>query len=329
MTDTSEAPAPTVVPTGSLTVGVDIGGTKLAAAVVDEQGTILATARRRTPTQDPEHIADVVAEIVGQFRRDHDLVAVGVGAAGFVDAARSRIVFAPNLAWRDTPLRDQIASRLDVPVVVENDANAAAWGEYRFGAGEHEPDLVVLTIGTGIGAGLLMNGRLHRGRFGAAGEPGHLRVVPGGRQCGCGNLGCLEQYSSGTALVRAAREIARARPDEAERLIELAHGDVNAIDGPVVTKAAQEGNPAAIDCFTEIGRWLGQGLADLAAVLDPGRFVIGGGVADAGTLLIDVARKTYAATVTGRGYRRLADVVPAALGAEAGVIGAADLARLG
>lgn len=328
MTEGSPVPVP-VVPAGSLTVGVDIGGTKLAAAVVDETGLLLAMARRRTPTQDPEHIADVVAEIVAQFRQDYDVVAVGVGAAGFVDATRSTIVFAPNLAWRNTPLREQIASRLDVPVVVENDANAAAWGEYRFGAGEHEPDLAVLTIGTGIGAGLLMNGRLHRGRFGAAGEPGHLRVVPGGRQCGCGNLGCLEQYCSGTALVRAAREIARARPDEADRLLDLAHGDVNAIDGPVVTKAAQEGNPAAVDCFTEIGRWLGQGLADLAAVLDPGRFVIGGGVADAGPLLIDVARATYAATVTGRGYRQLADVVPAALGPDAGVIGAADLARQG
>jgi glucokinase len=311
----------------SVTVGVDIGGTKLAAGVVDDDGHMLVTARRRTPTQDPEHIADVVAEIVGQFRHDHDVSAVGVGAAGFVDVSRASIVFAPNLAWRNTPLRAQIADRIDLPVVVENDANAAAWGEYRFGAGEHEPDLVVLTIGTGIGAGLLINGQLHRGRFGAAGEPGHLRVVPGGRQCGCGNLGCLEQYSSGTALVRGAREIASTRPAEAKRLLDLAHGDIAAIDGPVVTKAAQEGNPAAVDCFTEIGRWLGQGLADLAAILDPGRFVIGGGVADAGPLLIDVARATYQATVTGRGYRALADVVPASLGSDAGVIGAADLAR--
>ena len=311
----------------TVTVGVDIGGTKLAAGVVDEDGHLLATARRRTPTRDPEHIADVVAEIVAQFRHDHDIAAVGVGAAGFVDAARSRIVFAPNLAWRNTPLRAQILERIDLPVFVENDANAAAWGEFRFGAGIGEVDLVVLTIGTGIGAGVLMSGELHRGRFGAAGEPGHLRVVPGGRQCGCGNLGCLEQYCSGSALVRAAREIAFARPEEARRLLELAHGDPGAIDGPVVTKAAQEGNPAAVDCFTEIGRWLGQGLADLAAVLDPGRFVIGGGVADAGPLLIDVARSTYASTVTGRGYRTLAEIVPAQLGADAGVIGAADLAR--
>jgi glucokinase len=145
--------------------------------------------------------------------------------------------------------------------------------------------------------------------------------------CGCGNRGCLEQYCSGSALVRAAREVARERPNEAARLLDLAHGDSANIDGPVVTKAAQEGDPAAVDCFDEIGRWLGQGLADLAALLDPGRFVIGGGVADAGELFLASARDTYASVVTGRGYRPLADVVAARLGSQAGLIGAADLAR--
>jgi glucokinase len=187
--------------------------------------------------------------------------------------------------------------------------------------------VIVLTIGTGIGAGIILNGSLYRGRFGAAGEPGHLRVVPGGRMCGCGNRGCLEQYCSGSALVRAAREVARVRPADAARLLELAHGDPVNIDGPVVTKAAQEGDPAAVDCFDEIGRWLGQGLADLSALMDPGRFVIGGGVADAGELLLAAGRETYASVLTGRGYRPLAEVVAARLGSQAGLIGAADLAR--
>jgi len=311
----------------SLAIGIDIGGTKVAAGVVDETGRVLAIVRRRTPSRDPAHIADVVVEIVGQLRVDHDVEAVGIGAAGFVDVERAKVVFAANLAWRDTPLRDDIASRLDLRVIVENDANAAAWGEFRFGAGEEQPDVVVLTIGTGIGAGLILNGVLHRGRFGMAGEPGHLRVVPGGRLCGCGNRGCLEQYCSGTALVRAAREVAQERPGDAGRLLDLAHGDIANIDGPVVTKAAQEGDPAAVDCFDEIGRWLGQGLADLSALLDPGRFVIGGGVADAGDLLLAAGRETYASVLTGRGYRPLADVVPARLGSQAGLIGAADLAR--
>ncbi|MDQ1695066.1 MAG: glucokinase [Frankiaceae bacterium] len=310
----------------TLAIGIDIGGTKVAAGVVDENGQVLAQARRRTPSRDPEHLVDVVSEIVRQLLSEHQVGAVGVGAAGFVDADRKTVLFAPNLAWRDAPLRDEIAARVDLPVVVENDANAAAWGEYRFGAGERQADVMVLTIGTGIGAGLILDGSLYRGRFGIAGEPGHVRVVPGGRQCGCGNYGCWEQYCSGTALVRAAREIATERPDDGKRLRELA-GDVESIDGPVVARAAQEGDPAAIDCFQEIGRWLGQGVADLAAILDPGRFVIGGGVSDAGDLLLGPARDTYAAALTGRGHRPLADLVAARLGSEAGLIGAADLAR--
>jgi glucokinase len=311
----------------SLAIGIDIGGTKVAGGVVDESGTVLATARRRTPSRDPGHIADVVVEIVGQLSIDNEIAAVGVGAAGLLDATGSTVMFAANLAWRNAPILAELQDRLDVPVVVENDANAAAWAEYRFGAGERASDMVVLTIGTGIGAGIILDGSLYRGTFGAAGEPGHLRVVPGGRMCGCGNRGCLEQYCSGSALVRAAREVARERPNEAARLLDLAHGDSANIDGPVVTKAAQEGDPAAVDCFDEIGRWLGQGLADLAALLDPGRFVIGGGVADAGELFLASARDTYASVVTGRGYRPLADVVAARLGSQAGLIGAADLAR--
>jgi glucokinase len=311
----------------SLAIGIDIGGTKVAAGVVDESGQVLAQARRRTPSRDPEHLVDVVGEIVRQLLTDHSVEAVGVGAAGFVDASRSTVLFAPNLAWRNAQLRNEIAERVDLPVVVENDANAAAWGEYRFGGGDQSADAVVLTIGTGIGAGLILDGQLYRGRFGIAGEPGHMRVVPGGRLCGCGNHGCWEQYCSGTALVRAAREVATERPEDGKRLIELAHENVEGIDGPVVARAAQEGDPAAIDCFQEVGRWLGQGMADIAAVLDPGIFVVGGGVSDAGELLLAPARETYAAALTGRGHRPVAGIVAATLGAEAGLIGAADLAR--
>ncbi len=310
-----------------LAIGIDIGGTKVAAGVVDDDGQLLATSRRPTPSNDPVRLAELVADVVTELRESHDVAAVGVGAAGWVDAARTTVLFAPNLAWRNTPLHADLSRLVDLPVDVENDANAAAWGEHRFGAGEREPDTVVLTIGTGIGAGLIVDGELRRGRFGIGGEPGHYRVVPGGRLCGCGNHGCWEQYCSGTALVRAAREIARERPADAARLLELADGDPDAIDGPVVTIAAQEGDHAAIDCFEEVGRWLGQGLADLTAILDPGRFVIGGGVTDAGDLLLRPARETYAAVVSGRGYRPIADVVPATLGADAGLIGAADLAR--
>jgi glucokinase len=312
----------------SLSVGVDIGGTKIAAGVVDVAGKLLTEARRPTPSADPAQVEALVVEVVGELRATHqDVGAVGIGAAGWVDASRRTVLFAPNLAWRNAPIYDDLSAVIDLPVVVENDANAAAWGEYRFGAGEQHPDTVVLTIGTGIGAGLIIDGELRRGRFGIGGEPGHVRVVPAGRLCGCGNRGCWEQYCSGTALVRAAKEISTERPADAGRLLELVEGHAEAITGPIVTKAAQEGDQAAIDCFVEVGRWLGQGMADLAAVLDPGRFVIGGGVAEAGELLLKPARETYAAVLTGRGYRPLADIVPATLGAEAGLIGAADLAR--
>src|SRR5207302_2282595 len=187
----------------------------------------------------------------GQLRAEHDTTAIGVGAAGYIDAERSTVLFSPNLAWRNTPLRDEISRRLDTEVIIENDANAAAWGEFRFGAGEQHPDLVVITVGTGIGCGLVIGNTLYRGHFGIAGEPGHMRVVPGGRQCGCGNLGCWEQYASGTALVRAAREVANQRKDDARRLVSLA-GSIDNIDGPTVTMAANDGDPAAIDCFDEI-----------------------------------------------------------------------------
>jgi glucokinase len=313
----------------TLAIGVDIGGTKVAAGVVDESGQVLTRSRRRTPSRDPEHLVDVVVEIVRQLRSEHDVDIIGVGAAGYIDADRANVLFAPNLAWRETPLRAKIADRLDTDVVIENDANAAAWGEFKFGAGDGDPDLVCLTIGTGIGGGLVIGGALHRGRFGIAGEPGHMRVVPGGRLCGCGNHGCWEQYASGTALVRAAREIATERKDDAKRLLQLAGGDVEAIDGPVVTRAAQEEDAAALDCFDEVGRWLGQGMADLAAILDPGRFVIGGGVAEAGELLLRPARENFGISLSGRGHRPVAVIVPARLGTDAGVIGAADLARRG
>jgi glucokinase len=155
-----------------------------------------------------------------------------------------------------------------------------------------------------------------------------MRVVPGGRACGCGNLGCWEQYASGSALVRAAREVAHERKDDARRLVGLA-GSLENIDGPTVTMAANEGDAAALDCFDEVGRWLGQGMADLAAVLDPSRFVVGGGVADAGELLLRPARETFGNSLSGRGYRPAPDIVAAQLGSDAGLIGAADLARGG
>jgi glucokinase len=311
----------------SLAIGVDVGGTKVAAGVVDVQGKIVDKVKRLTPAASPAQTEQVIVEVVTELLGRHDIEAVGIGAAGFVDETRSTVLFAPNLAWRDEPVKKQVEDRLGCSVLVENDANAAAWAEAKFGAARGHDHVVLIAVGTGIGAGLLLDGRLYRGRWGAAGEPGHYRVVPDGRLCGCGNRGCWEQYVSGSALVAEAREFARRSPGAAVRLLQLAGGTADGIDGPAVTQAALEGDAVALRCFEIIGHWLGTGLADLAAILDPGCFVIGGGVSEAGDLLIGPARMAFESGLTGRAYRPFAEIKPAQLGVDAGLIGAADLAR--
>ena len=311
----------------TLTIGVDVGGTKVAAGVVDEDGKVLKSLRRPTPSASPQHVEETIAAIVGDLRAEYDVEAVGIGAAGFIDADRATVLFAPNLVWRDEPLRDEVAKRIGLPVVVENDANCAAWAEHRFGAGVGEPYLVVVTVGTGIGGGLVINGELYRGRFGIGAEFGHMQMVKDGRRCGCGQKGCWEQYCSGRALLHEAREIADVQPARGARLLELGDGEPEGIQAPEVTQAAREGDEAALACFAEVGWWLGRGLADLAAVLDPGVIVVGGGVADAGELLLGPARAAFTEQLTGSPTRPHPQIRLAQLGNEAGLVGAADLAR--
>jgi glucokinase len=307
-----------------LTIGVDIGGTKVAAGVVDEQGRVVEQALRPTPADQPDLVAETVADVVEELARGRRVEAVGVGAAGFVDESRSMVRFAPNLAWREEPLQKKINGLIGLPVIVENDANAMAWGETRFGAGRGQTHVVCVTVGTGIGGGLVFDGRLFRGRWGMGAELGHMQVVPGGRPCGCGNNGCWEQYASGSGLVIDAREIAEREPERAPVLRELAG---ERIRGEEVTDAARKGDEAALEAFDSLADWLGQGLADLAAVLDPGCFIIGGGVSRAADLFLDRARAAFSDRITGRGHRPLADIRLAELGAAAGLVGAADLAR--
>ncbi|PZG17768.1 ROK family glucokinase [Nonomuraea aridisoli] len=307
-----------------LTIGVDIGGTKVAAGVVDDNGEIVEQTRRPTAADRPDLVAETVADVVRELSAGRDIEAVGVGAAGFVDETRSMVRFAPNLAWREEPLQKKISGLVGLPVVIENDANAMAWGETRFGAGRGQSHVVCLTLGTGIGGGLVFDGALYRGRWGMGAELGHMQVQPGGRPCGCGNIGCWEQYASGQALVKEAREIAAADPGRARTLLGLAGGK---IEGEEVTEAAQRGDEASLAAFGVFADWLGQGMADLAAILDPGCFIIGGGVSRAADLFLDRARAAFAERLTGRGHRPLADIRLAELGASAGMVGAADLAR--
>ena len=310
-----------------LAIGVDVGGTKVAAGVVDQDGKVLAKTRRPTPSTSPADVEETIASVVQELRAEHEVGSVGIGAAGFIDADRSTVLFAPNLAWRDEPLRDEVAKLVGLPVVVENDATAAAWGEYRFGAGSGCDHMVCVTVGTGIGGGIVLDGTLYRGRYGIGAEFGHMQAVPHGRRCGCGQRGCWEQYCSGRALLREAREIADVQRVLGARLLELGNGRPEGIEAPEVTTAAREGDPAALSCFEEIGHWLGVGLTSLAATLDPAVFVIGGGVADAGELLLGPARRVFAEQLTGTAYRPHAEIRLAALGNEAGMVGAADLSR--
>jgi glucokinase len=309
-----------------LSIGVDIGGTKVAAGVVDDHGRIIDRELRPTPGHDAAETQAIIVDVVAALAARHEVAAVGVGAAGWIANDHATVLFSPHLAWRDEPLRAALTDQIGVPLVVENDANAAAWAEYSFGAARGQRVVVCVTLGTGIGGGLVIDGTLYRGAFGVACEYGHMTLVPDGRRCACGNRGCWEMYASGRALARDARELAEESPMAAARLLELA-GPAGELTGPLVTAAAVEGDPAAEAICTTMGRWLGRGLANLAAVLDPSIFVIGGGVSQAGELLLRPAREEFAHMLTGRGFRPVATIASAALGPDSGLVGAADIAR--
>jgi glucokinase len=310
-----------------LTVGIDIGGTKVLAGVVDSYGKVLERQQRPTIGHDVAAVEDTIIDLVRDFRRRHDIAAVGIGAAGFVDASRSTVMFSPHLAWRDEPLRAAVAGRLRLPVVVDNDANAAALAESRFGAGAGHRFVLCITLGTGIGGALVLDGRVFRGANGMAGEFGHMQVVEDGHRCPCGNRGCWEQYASGNALVREARELIAAHSPMAYRLRDIVAGDPSKLNGPDITEAAQKGDPLSIELFSDVGRWMGVGLAGLTAAFDPSCIIVGGGVSEAGDLLLGPARTAFSRSLVGRGHRREPPMLAASLGPSANFIGAADMAR--
>ncbi|MGY1747394.1 ROK family protein [Blastococcus sp. SYSU D00695] len=314
---------------GPTAVGVDIGGTKVAGGLVTADGSVLRTARRDTPGASPAETEDAIVAVVEELTAGAAVppVGVGVGAAGWFDRSGDTVLFSPHLAWRNTALRRDLDRRLTLPLWVGNDADAAAWAEYRFGAARGAELALMITLGTGIGGGIVLGGRLQRGAHGVAGEWGHMRVVPDGRLCACGNRGCWEQYASGTALAQAAREVAVSSRAAAAGLLERVSGRVEDLTGEVVAAAAADGDALARELIAELGAWLGQGIADLAAVLDPDVVVIGGGVGVLGEAVLGPARERLQRTLPGRGFRPGPEVVAAALGAQAGLVGAADLVR--
>ncbi|GAA4365796.1 ROK family glucokinase [Paeniglutamicibacter cryotolerans] len=310
-----------------LAIGIDIGGTKIAAGLVDAEGRVVEEVRRATPGHDARAVERTVAALVAELGAQAPGAAVGVGAAGWMDLSGSTVLFSPHLAWRNEPLRARLEEMVGRRVLLCNDADAAGWAEYRYGAAAGESHAVVLTLGTGIGGAMVTDGVLQRGRFGVAGEFGHQTLVHEGHRCACGNRGCWEQYASGNALGREGRGLLAAGSPVAHALRDAAGGNADAVTGELVTRLAASGDAACRDLLVDAGHWLGIGIANLAAVLDPGIVVIGGGLGSAAPLLIDTAADTYRRTLSGRSYRPFARVVRAALGPAAGLIGAADLAR--
>ncbi len=310
-------------------LGIDIGGTKVAGGVVLPDGTITHTARRATPGTSVVATENAIAAVVEELAERHGgpLVGVGVGAAGWFDRTGDTVLFSPHLAWRNHALRADLIARLERPMWVGNDADAAAWAEYRYGAARGSDLALMITLGTGIGGGMVIDGRLQRGAHGVAGEWGHMRVVPDGRLCACGNRGCWEQYASGNALGQTAREVASSSPAAAALLLDRVDGQADRLTGEDVATAAAAGDPLALELLAEVGTWLGQGIADLSAVLDPGVVVIGGGVSVLGEMVLGPARARLERALPGRGFRPGPTVLAAELGAQAGLVGAADLVR--
>lgn len=310
------------------TVGVDLGGTKCLGLAVGPDGAVLAEHRLPTPRRGGAAVLDTIAAVAAHLRDAVPGVsAVGVGAPGLVDAA-GVLRFAPNLPGVEhLPVRGALQERLGLPVTVENDATCAAWAERELGAGRRGDCVVLVTLGTGIGGGLVLGGRLHRGANGFAAEIGHMVVDPHGPVCPCGQRGCWERFASGSGLGRLAREAAHA--GRAARMVELAGGDPEDVRGEHVVAALSEGDDDARRVMERFAWWLALGLANLANILDPELFVLGGGLVAAGDLLLEPARRAFADLVEGGAYRPAIDIVPAALGERAGAIGAALVARTG
>ncbi|GAA1200493.1 ROK family protein [Pseudonocardia alaniniphila] len=305
-----------------LAIGLDIGGTKIAGAVVDEHGTVVAEHVEPTPAESSgEAVTEVLLSMIDRFRADHDVVTIGVGAAGIVEWPAGVMLWAPNNAYRDWPVREQLEKATTLPVIVDNDANVAALAEAHLG--EPYPNMVLITVGTGIGGGLVLDGQIYRGPTGLGAELGHIILNPDGPRCGCGNHGCFEAYASGTALTRMARDAAADDPDGLIARLGAEDGEVT---GHTVVKAVQQGDETAKAVFARLGRWLGVGIASLANIFEVNAVVVGGGLVETGELLLAPARaaaREYAYAPTARG---IAPVLPATFGADAGKIGAALLA---
>jgi glucokinase len=313
----------------SNTIGIDVGGTKVLGGVVSPSGEILITARRDTPREGGGALTQTIADVANELLSAYPVESIGVSAAGFISSDRQTILATPNIAgWNGVNLDKELTQILSKRIVLENDANAAAWGEFKFGAGRGRNDLMLLTLGTGVGGGLILDGSLFRGAFGIGAELGHMRLVPDGHLCGCGIRGCLEQYASGSALMRHAREAISASPDIARNLLARGDGTLEGLKGEHITEAAREGDPVALAAFNTMASYLGAGIASLCAVIDPSCIVLGGGVIDAGEIFLGPTREAALRLIPFSGKHPYPEIIAAELGNSAGLVGVADLSRI-
>jgi glucokinase len=312
----------------SLSIGVDVGGTKVLGGVVDESGKIIRSIRVDTPKEGGEAVTEAIAGVVKKLADEFGLNSAGIAVPGFASSDRQTVYGIPNIKnWEQFNLRNELYKHLNFEIFVENDANAAAWAEYRFGAGQGESHVIILTIGTGLGGGMVINGELYRGANGTAAEFGHLRVVPNGIMCGCGIAGCFERYASGTGLMHHTKKLVEEDPNGAHNLLSKGDGTFEGLLGKHITAAALEGDTLAIEALAITGHWIGAGISTLAAILDPSLVVIGGGVVESGDLVLNPARKAMEEYMPFRGQHPYPKIVAAQLLNDAGLVGAADLAR--
>jgi glucokinase len=315
----------------SYVLAVDLGGTKIYSALVGPGDQIMNRDIRPTQVDLGQErvleniLAGIAAVTPTGALRDGSILGLGIGAPGPLDPGTGKICYAPNLRWRDYNLREVLQESLRIPVFLENDANLAALGEHLYGAGQGHDDMVFITVSTGIGGGLILKGEIYDGAYGGAGEIGHMSVAPDGPPCSCGGRGCLEALASGWAIRRQAQDLIAA--GKGCGILAYAGGDARMVGCPAIVQAAHDGDSEARELLAAAGRYLGQTIGNIANLLNPSLFIIGGGVAAAsGRLLLDAAEEAGGKRVFPA-LRCFLKIVPAALRARAGVLGAAAYAR--
>ena len=315
----------TVIKGSDLTIGIDIGGTKISAGVVDSSGNLLDSSKCSTPAEGGKELILSVVNLVKELNKKHEIKGIGISIAALVSSDYGTIVGAPNIAnLSKLNFVNEMKEVFKLPIIVENDANAAMWAEFKFGNAKGLNPVMFFIIGTGVGGGLVIDGKLFKGANGIGAEFGHMCVVPDGLLCGCGSKGCLEQYASGGALIRYANEALLVNPDKSEEVLNFGEGKLS---GTALTKAAKAGNELALAAFSKQADWLGLACASYSLIIDPQAIIFGGGVVDAGELFLAPVRSAM------RKYMPFAEshvppkIIAAKFGNDAGLIGAAELVR--